>query len=443
MDRPFREHDLALASLTGLRLRLGGMYYGWWVLVSTFFIWFIAGGLFHHSAPIFFGPIRKDMGLSSTQASIIFSMQRAEGSITGPIVGPIVDRYGSKPLIIVGGIAAGLGYIGLHWTYSYWLFMLIFVGVVATGKSIGLGGHPLMSAINRWFVRRLSLALAISSTGGAIGGVVLLPLVILGVHTVGWRDVMLYAGIFTVIAIVPLGMMVHHSPERMGLQPEGLSPVTTGSQTQSSDAPDQRVDRDYSVMEAIRTRVWWLLLVATTIGIGATSAVQLHSVEIMVWKGMNEETAGFMVTLMMLLAIPIRLSAGALGMRYPLHWILLGGRISAALAMLALLQLDGTLGIFVYVVFMAIENGGGTLAFSAMGSFFGRKSYGSLMGYMASSINVGMMLSPIYAGRIVDTHDGSYTLVLWTFVPIYIVAGLLLFLMGKPRPLPRTRPGRA
>ena len=150
-----------------------------------------------------------------------------------------------------------------------------------------------------------------------------------------------------------------------------------------------------------------------------------------------------MVTLLLLLAIPVRIGAGAMGMRYPIHLILLGGRIAAALAMISLLLLDGTLAIVVYIVLLAVENGGGTLAFAAMGNFFGRKSYGSLMGYMASAINVGMMVSPIFAGRIVDTHDGSYTLVLWTFVPVYIVAGLLFFLMGRPRPLPPPRPRRA
>lgn len=301
----------------------------------------------------------------------------------------------------------------------------------------------MMTAINRWFVRRLSLALAISSTGGSIGGVLLLPLIILGVHTVGWRDVMLYSGIFTAIAIVPLGMMVRPSPESMGLQPDGIVPVTTGGEAQGSDALEQGSNRDYSVMEAIRTKVWWLLLMATTIGIGASAAVQLHSVEIMVWKGMDEKTAGFMVTLLLLLSIPVRIGAGALGVRYPIHLILLAGRIAAALAMISMLLLDGTLAIVVYIVLLAVENGGGTLAFAAMGNFFGRKSYGSLMGYMASAINVGMMLSPIYAGRIVDTHDGSYTLVLWTFVPIYIGAGLLFFLMGRPTRLPPPRPRRA
>ena len=421
--------------------RVKGVYYGWWVLASTFVIWVLAGGLFHNSAPILFGPIRDDLRLNSTQASIVFAMQRAEGSVAGPIVGPLVDRFGSMPLIIGGGVMAGVGYIILHWTHNYWLFMFVFVGIVAVGRSAGLGGHPLMSAINRWFHRRLSLAMAISTTGGTVGGIVILPLVTLGVHTIGWRDVLLYSGILTVFAIVPLGLMVRHSPERMGLRLEGARPVE-GLQSEpetQGEGQSQRDGRDFSVREALKTRAWWVLLIATTVGVGVQGAISLHSVQMMVWKGMDEKTAGFMITAMWSMAIPLRIGIGALGMRMPVHWLLFFGRVFAGMALLALLLMEGTLGIVVFIVLLAVGEGGGTLAFVGLGQLFGRSSYGTLMGFMSSTINVGLMVSPIVAGRIVDTHDGDYSLALISFIPCYLSAALLFLYMGNPLngPTPR------
>ena len=421
--------------------RLRGIYYGWWVLAATFAVWVLAGGLFHNSAPILFGPIRDDLRLNSTQASIVFGMQRAEGSIAGPIVGPLVDRFGSMPLIIIGGVMAGVGYIILHWTHNYWLFMLVFVGVVSVGRSAGLGGHPLMSAINRWFHRRLSLAMSISTTGSTVGGIVLLPLVTLGVHTVGWRDVLLYAGIFTVFAIIPLGLLVRHSPERMGLRLEGARPVEglgAGSEPQG-EGQSQRDSGDFTAREVLKTRIWWVLLIATTLGVGVQGAISLHSVQMMVWKGMDEKTAGFMITAMWSMAIPIRIGIGALGMRVPLHLLSFAGRVSAGMALLALLLLDGTLGIVAFIVLLAVGEGGGMLAFVALGLLFGRRSYGTLMGFMSSTINVGLMLSPILAGRIVDTHDGDYSLALIAFIPFYLTAALLYLYMGNPRTGPPRR----
>jgi MFS family permease len=128
-----------MASVASLKTRFKGIYYGWWVLGSTFVLGVISGGVLSHSNGIFFGPIRQDLGLSSAQASLIFALSRAEGSVVGPVVGRFVDKFGARPMIIIGGLLATLGFIALHWVHSYWLFLLIFVGIVSTGKSTGLG----------------------------------------------------------------------------------------------------------------------------------------------------------------------------------------------------------------------------------------------------------------------------------------------------------------
>ena len=60
-----------------------GAYYGWWVLAATFVLGVLSGGIFSHSNGIFFGPIKRDLGLSSTQTALIFSLARAEGSFAG------------------------------------------------------------------------------------------------------------------------------------------------------------------------------------------------------------------------------------------------------------------------------------------------------------------------------------------------------------------------
>ena len=72
---------------------------------------------------------------------------------------------------------------------------MIFVGVVSTGKSAGLG-QVLLSSVNRWFVRKRALAMSMCVIGFSSGGAVLSPLITVGVHAIGWRDVMPYSGIF-------------------------------------------------------------------------------------------------------------------------------------------------------------------------------------------------------------------------------------------------------
>jgi MFS family permease len=423
-------------SLTG---RVRRVYYGWWVLASTFLLGVISGGIFNHSNAIFFGPIRQDLGLTSAQTSLIFALSRAEGSVVGPVVGRLVDKLGARPMIIFGGMLASVGFIALYWVHSYWLFLLIFVGVVSTGKSSGLG-QVLIGAVNRWFIKHRSLAMAICITGFSSGGAILLPLITLGVHTIGWRPVMLYSGIFMAVVLLPLAMVIRHSPESMGLEPDGGTRPTerTGGGGHSAGRTKAGAEVDFTVREALRSRTYWILLVASVVRITLWGAISVHAVEMMVWKGMDREMAGFMFSLMFFLSIPMRLLAGGLGERLPLQPLLFGGMASAGLGAAALLLVPGNLAIYLFVMLMAVEQGGSTLNWVALGDFFGRSSFATLMGIMSTCFNLGMLISPIYAGWVFD-HTESYALVLGSFVPLYLVSGLI-FLMARKPALPQARP---
>ena len=385
-----------------------GAYYGWWVLGATFVLGVLSGGIFSHSNAIFFGPMKRDLGLNSTQTSLIFSLVRAEGSFAGPIVGRFVDKFGARPMIIFGGLLASAGFMALSWVHSYVLFVVIFVGMVGVGKSSGLG-QVLISAVNRWFIRRRSLAMSICITGFASGGAVLLPLISIGVSTIGWRDVMLYSGIFMAVIVVPLALLVRHSPEQMGIEPDLPRP--------EDDTATQTSLVDFTVRQALRTRSYWILFTGSVLRITMWGAISVHAVEMFVWKGMSQGEAGLMFSLMFFLSIPMRLAAGYLGDHIPLQPMMGGGMVAAGLAVVAMLVMDGNTAVYLFVVLMAVEQGGSTLNWVALGNFFGRTSFATLMGIISTAFNLGMLVSPIYAGYMFD-RTGSYTVVLISFLPI-------------------------
>ncbi|MCI0802469.1 MAG: MFS transporter [Chloroflexi bacterium] len=403
--------------------KVRGAYYGWWVLASTFVLGTLSGGIFSNSSGIFFGPIQRDLGLNSAQTSLIFSLARAEGSIAGPIVGRLVDRFGSRPMIIFGGLLASAGFIALHWVNSYVLFVVIFVGVVGVGKSSGLG-QVLISSVNRWFIRRRSLAMSICITGFSSGGAAILPLITIGVSTIGWRDVMLYSGIFMGIIVIPLASLVRHSPERMGIGADLPFPKEGG--------PDRRpVLVDFTVRQALRTKSYWILFTGSVLRISLWGTISLHSVEMFVWKGMSHEMAGLMFSLMFLLSIPLRLVVGFLGDRFPLQPMMGSGMVAASLAVLAMLLLDGNIAVYLFVLLMAMEQGTSSLNWVSLGNFFGRTSFATLMGLISVAFNIGMLVTPIYAGLVFD-RTGSYTVVLVSFLPIYLAAGAFFMMTRKP-----------
>lgn len=427
-----------MASVARLRARVGRVYYGWWIIVSTFVLGALSGGLFWQSNSIFFGPIKEDLRLNSAQTSIIFATSRAEGSIAGPFVGRLVDVFGPRPMILVGGLMAGAGYVLLHRVDSYWVFLAVFVLIVSAGRSAGMG-QTLLSAVNTWFVRRRSMAMSICITGFSSGGAVILPLVTLGVHSLGWRDVMLYSGIFMCVVVVPLALVVRRSPESMGLLPDG-DQAGDGRDAPAAGPATETPPVDFSVREALATGAYWVLLTATVLRIGLWGAVSLHMVEMFVWKGVDRETAGFLFSLLFFLSVPTRLMAGFLGDRLPIQPLIGASMALGGLATLGLLGLEGNLAVYVFVVLLAVEQGGSTLNWVLLGNFFGRKSFATLMGIMSTCFNIGMLFTPIYAGWVFDTTD-SYKLVLLTFAPFYGLAALFYLAVRRPRP-PQRAPHR-
>ena len=425
-----------MASVAGLRARVGRVYYGWWIILSTFVLGALSGGLFWQSNSIFFGPIKEDLRLNSAQTSIIFATSRAEGSIAGPLVGRLVDQFGARPMILVGGLMAGAGYVLLHRVDNYWVFLAVFVLIVSAGRSAGMG-QTLLSAVNTWFVRRRSMAMSICITGFSSGGAVILPLITLGVHSIGWRDVMLYSGIFMCIAVVPLAMIVRRSPESMGLLPDGAGPDQERGAT-PGDLPPREAPVDFSVREALATRSYWILLAATVLRIGLWGAISLHMVEMFVWKGADREAAGFLFSLLFFLSVPTRLAAGVLGDRLPIQPLLSAGMALGGLATLCLLGFEGNLAVYAFVVLLALEQGGSTLNWVLLGNFFGRESFATLMGIMSTCFNIGMLFTPIYAGWVFDSTD-SYKLVLMTFAPFYALAALFYLGVRRPEPPRRAR----
>lgn len=67
----------------------------------------------------------------------------------------------------------------------------------------------------------------------------------------------------------------------------------------------------------------------------------------------------------------------------------------------------------------------------ALGNFYGRTHFGTLMGIISTCFNAGMLASPIYAGWVFD-RTNSYAWALVTFLPLYLISALLFQVVKKP-----------
>ena len=418
-----------MASLAGLRHRMIAVYPGWWVVGACCLLALFPGAIFSYGFPVFYIPIRDDLMLSDTQVSLIFALSRGEAGIGGPLVGWMVDKFDSRPIVLVFGLMAGVGLIVLAGVDGYWLFVVIYVGVVSVGNNSGFG-QTFLAVTNRWFVRRRAVGMTLVVTCYTVGGAMLIPVLSRGVEAIGWRDVMLYSGIFVVAMVIPVAMFIRRSPESVGIDLADVGEAVDQATVATSSA--QSSGHDFTVREALQTPTYWYIVVASSLRIAVTSGVLVHAIPIMVWKGTSEQTGADVMALLFFVSIPARLLIGLSGMRLPGQGILGVGMAVGAVSILALDLVEGTWIIFPFVAGMAVLEGASVLNWVLVGNLFGRRSFATLTGIISIFYSAGMMLSPLFLGWMVD-RTGGYTESLLILTVLYAASAVLFAFARRPR----------
>ncbi|MBW2673767.1 MAG: MFS transporter [Deltaproteobacteria bacterium] len=155
-----------------MRVRI---FYGWWIVGACFFIAFYVAGVLFYGFTIFFEPLVKEFGWSYTQVSFASSLRGMEMGIISPLIGFLVDRFGSRKLILIGVITVGLGLILMGFTQSLFMFYGAMVFVAFGGG--GCTSVVTMTAVARWFRKNIGKALGIMSAGFGASGL-MVPLIV-------------------------------------------------------------------------------------------------------------------------------------------------------------------------------------------------------------------------------------------------------------------------
>ena len=250
----------------------------------------LGGGLYFYGFSVFFLPLSQDLNLSRASTSLVFSLARAQGAFEGPIAGYFMDRYGPRPLMIMALIMTGVGHMPLSNIHSYLALVVVYMGVVSLSFHAGFMDAPMLIA-NTWFIRKRTMAMALISGSIGIGGFIFTPLLSDAAHTFGWRQAAFGCGVTFILIGMPLALLVRRSPESMGLEPDGaqsLSPDENSISRQENDAA-----ADFTVAQAVRTQAFWFITGATAIRVIVLSAVNVHYVALMVWKGMTPSAPRF------------------------------------------------------------------------------------------------------------------------------------------------------
>lgn len=418
--------------LIPLREYFSGVFYGWRMVGLVSAIRVLGGGLHNYGFTVFFLPISQDLGLNRAQTSLAFSLARVEGAIEGPFVGYFIDRFGPRPMIVIATLLSGLGYILLAWVENYPAFLVVYLGIISLSFTPGFVHAP-MAVGNTWFIRWRARAMTIISSAVPIGGTLITPILAMAVQAWGWRWGAIFAGTLFLVIGIPLGLAVRASPESIGLLPDGApaqnpSPENNSAAAHGSEIP---ADRDPTLGEAMKTRIFWLFVIGMTVRVAAYSTISVHFVPIMVWKGVSEQSAAFLLASFAFLNWAAHYAVGWFADRCNRPKLLAACMVVAAASMLLLIWGSGVWPLWLFTILFTVIDASFPIVWATIGDFFGRKYFATIRGMMAFFYTWGSVVGPVIGGAVYDRSQ-SYTDTLWGLCLLLLIGAFLTALLNKP-----------
>ncbi|KAF5907944.1 monocarboxylate transporter 2, partial [Clarias magur] len=166
---------------------------GWgWAVVCGAFISIGFSYAFPKATTVFFKDIQKIFDASYSQVAWISSIMLAVMYAGGPISSILVNKYGSRPVMIVGGLLCSVSMIAASFCNSV-IELYICIGVIG-GFGLAFNLQPALTMIGKYFFKKRPIANGLAMAGSPVFLSTLAPLNQYLINAYGWRGSFLILG---------------------------------------------------------------------------------------------------------------------------------------------------------------------------------------------------------------------------------------------------------
>ena len=393
---------------------------------------FMGIGVSAYATSIFFQAMFTDLGWSRGDLALSISIGSILAAIASPFVGAIVDRHGAGRIMAIGALATGVCTILLGFVHELWQAFTIFS--LLSLFRVGFMAIPGMTMVSNWFVKKRGQALGIMTAGQGMGGLVLSPLTILLISSVGWRMGWVGIGILTGLVMIPLSLLVAKpKPEVMGLVADGIS--SDNHAIESATTHDMIVSpgRDEKRLKNIlRMPVFWLIGLLFPLYLMGHLSIFQHDYSLFIDKGIPAMTAGTMIGILGLFSLSGKIVLGYLADKISVRYVMMIALVLAAASILPLILAEPNLGAWLFIVFWGFwECGIIALQPVLVANTFNRAMVGKMLGIFTVFTVFPQLIGPAFMGYVYDI-TGSYNLALFVLIVFYLASLVLVFFTGSP-----------
>ncbi len=429
-----------------------GVYYGWWLSGLAGLIMVVSAVPVFHGMAVWAVVLEHHFGWSRLQLGIALSLTRAEGALFGPLEGYLADRLGTRVMVMAGLLVLCGAFVLFSQTGNFRVglyvdaLLIFYLAFMLMSLGQGLGGWvPLMTMLNHWFSRYRGTSMGISMAVMTSGALLVVPALAWAIdpeqQRIGWRTTaLIIAGVILAGALL-FPLFLRNRPQDMGLLPDGDrdgggapgQPQATDTQTAKGE------EQELTLRQALRTQAFWCIAFGHGFASMIILAIMTHLGLMMTELGYSLQTVAWIVSVYSFVSLPFQLGGGYLGDRIPTNVALFLFTAIQGAAVVLITISSSIYMFYLFAVLFGIGFGGRTpLTTAIRGEYFGRASFGKILGISTVPMNILLLVASPLAGFMRD-QLGDYQ---WAFLSLAILNGIgaFFFLIARKPKLPSAAP---
>ncbi len=214
---------------------------------------------------VFVDPIGAAHGWGRAAIQVSFTIFVVVETWLVPFEAALVDKYGPRVMVAVGGVLAGLAWIVDAHADS---LAVLYIGGALAGVGAGIVYGTCIGNALKWFSGRRGLAAGLTSAGfGAGAAVTVIPLTLM-IKSAGYQQTFFTFGLIQGLVILVAAMFLVTPPKGRPAEKSAVNPnVMQGN-------------RDYAPAQTLKSPVFWVMYVMFVLVAsgGLTAVAQLGSI---------------------------------------------------------------------------------------------------------------------------------------------------------------------
>ena len=390
------------------------------IIAVVWLIFAVANGLFL-SFPIFFVALLEEFHWSRALTAGAMSASTLVQAALSPLAGILVDRIGTRPVMLVGIVFLCAAPV-LAATVSQAWQLYLYTGVVGAIGVVAVGWIPMGALLSRRFAERRGQVIGTAFSGMGIGVLAMGPLAQSLIARFGWRVASVTLGVAAFAVLFPIAWLGVHDA------PTAARPAHGGSGI--------RRTTEATLASAVRMREFWALFGAYLATPLAVFSVFAHQVAFAVDQGFSRILVASIFGVVGLASTAGRPLFGIIADRVggaQAATISFGCTAGGALALLVLEIHPHVAWLVVYALVFGLGFGArGPIITSMAGDLFSGRHFGVIYGALSVGNGLGAALGPWIAGLMHDI-TGSYRLAFVFSVAASAGGAACFWIASRPR----------